>query len=77
MRMLIGAAAALAVAGTTVLAQQKAPEEASDFARKVAAANTFEIESSELALGRAQSSEVKSFAPGIDHVALDARVIPR
>src|SRR3954469_21836837 len=62
MRMLIAAAAAIALAGTAAIAQQKAPAEASNFAKKVASANTFEIQSSELAKDRAQSSEVKSFA---------------
>src|SRR5690242_16549618 len=42
--------------------EQKAPAEANAFAKKVASANTFEIQSSELAKDRSQSSEVKSFA---------------
>jgi putative membrane protein len=62
MRMLVSAAAALVIAGSAALAQQKAPAEATAFARKVAGANAFEIQSSELAQDRAQSSEVKSFA---------------
>ena len=62
MRMLVSAAAALVIAGSAALAQQKAPAEATAFARKVAGANAFEIQSSELAQDRAQSGEVKSFA---------------
>src|SRR4051794_1355834 len=62
MKMFVAAVAALALAGTTALAQQKAPAEATAFAKKVAAANTFEIQSSELAKDRSQSSDVKSFA---------------
>jgi putative membrane protein len=42
--------------------QQKAPAEAVAFAKKVASANTFEMQSSELAKDRAQSGDVKSFA---------------
>jgi putative membrane protein len=72
MRMLIAAAAFLAVAGTAALAQQKTPGESVAFAQKVAAANTFEIQSSELAQDRAQSNEVKSFAKWMvaDHTKL-------
>jgi putative membrane protein len=62
MQKLIAAAALLAVGGTLAVAQQKAPAEATTFATKVAAANTFEIESSELANQRAERSDVKSFA---------------
>jgi putative membrane protein len=65
MRALIATVAAVALAGTAALAQQqekKAPAEAATFAKKVAAANTFEIQSSELAKERAQSTDVKSFA---------------
>jgi putative membrane protein len=67
MRTLIAAIAAVALVGTAAYAQQKtaetkAPAEATTFARNVAAANTFEIQSSELAQQRAQSAEVKSFA---------------
>jgi len=62
MRMLVSAAAALVIAGSAALAQQKAPAEATAFARKVAGANAFEIQSSQLAQDRAQSGEVKSFA---------------
>src|SRR4051794_25658007 len=62
MKTFLAAAAALALAGSAAIAQQKAPAEATTFAKKVAAANTFEIQSSELARDRAQSSEVKSFA---------------
>src|SRR5262249_56710139 len=57
--------AALAITVLTAnvgLAQQRAPAEAMTFAKKVAAANTFEIESSQLALEHAQSADVKSFA---------------
>src|SRR5262245_44809114 len=62
MRMLISTAAALVIAGSAALAQQKAPAEAMAFAKQVASANAFQIQSSELAQERAQSSEVKSFA---------------
>ena len=67
MRTLIAAVAAVAMVGTAAFAQQKtaqtkAPAEATTFAKKVAAANTFEIQSSELAQQRAQSADVKSFA---------------
>ena len=62
MRMLVSAAAALVIAGSAALAQQKAPAETTAFARKVAGANAFEIQSSQLAQDRAQSGEVKSFA---------------
>jgi putative membrane protein len=62
MKTFIAATAFLAVTGTVVIAQQKAPAEATSFATKVAAANTFEIQSSELANDRAQRSDVKSFA---------------
>ncbi len=62
MRTFIAAAAAIALAGTVAYAQQKAPAEATAFAKKVAAANTFEIQSSELAKDRAQSADVRSFA---------------
>jgi putative membrane protein len=62
MRMFIASVAVLALAGTTAFAQQKAPAEATAFAKKVAAANTFEIQSSELAKDRSQSPDVKSFA---------------
>ena len=65
MRMLISAAAALVIAGSAALAQQKAPQKAPEavaFAKKVENANAFAIQSSELAQERAQSSEVKAFA---------------
>src|SRR5262249_22208616 len=62
MRMLVAMAAATLVAGTATFAQQKAPAEAVAFAKKVASANTFEIQSSELARDRSQSGAVKSFA---------------
>jgi putative membrane protein len=61
-RIIIAALAAISVTGTGALAQQKASREAGTFANKVAAANTFEIQSSELAKVRAQSADVKSFA---------------
>src|SRR5262245_53879129 len=72
MRMIITAAAFLAVAGTAALAQQKAPAESVALARKVASANVFAIQSSELAQDRAQSGEVKSFAKQMieDHTKL-------
>jgi putative membrane protein len=62
MRTLIAAVAAVALVGTAAYAQQKAPAEAMAFAKNVAASNTFEIQSSELAQQRAQSADVKSFA---------------
>jgi len=62
MRILVAMAAVTLVAGTAAFAQQKAPAEAVAFAKKVASANTFEIQSSELAKDRSQSSDVKSFA---------------
>lgn len=62
MRMLVSAAAALIIAGSAALAQQKAPAESMAFAKDVASANVFAIRSSELAQDRAQSSEVKAFA---------------
>jgi putative membrane protein len=62
MKRLIAIASVLAVAGTVALAQQKAPQEATTFATKVAAANTFEIQSSELATERAERDDVKTFA---------------
>ena len=43
-------------------AQHKAPAAANRFAKQVAAANTFEIQSSQLAKDRAQSEDVRSFA---------------
>jgi len=60
--MFVAAVTVLALAGTSAIAQQKAPAEAATFAKKVAAANTFEIQSSELARDRSQSDDVKSFA---------------
>jgi putative membrane protein len=62
MRTLIAATALIAITGTVVIAQQIAPAEATTFATKVAAANTFEIQSSELAKDRSERSDVKSFA---------------
>src|SRR5438132_602545 len=62
MRTIIAAVAAIALAGTAAVAQQNAPAEATTFAKKVASANTFEIQSSELAKERAQSEAVKGFA---------------
>jgi len=62
MKRLISAVAFTALAATLAFAQQQPPAEATTFATKVAAANTFEIQSSELAKERAQSGEVKSFA---------------
>lgn len=62
MRTFIAAVAFTAVAGSLAFAQHKAPADATTFANKVAAANTFEIQSSELAKNRAQSGDVKSFA---------------
>jgi putative membrane protein len=62
MKKLIACAALLGFTATLAFAQQKAPAEATTFATKVAAANTFEIQSSELAKQRGQSADVKSFA---------------
>jgi putative membrane protein len=62
MAKFIVAAVALALAGNAALAQQKSPAESVAFAKKVATATAFAIQSSELAQGRAQSGEVKSFA---------------
>jgi putative membrane protein len=61
-KSLLGAAALIAMGASLAFAQQKAPAEATAFATKVAAANTFEIQSSELATDRAERSDVKSFA---------------
>lgn len=47
---------------TTQQAATKAPAEATAFAKKVAAANAFEIQTSELAKTKGQSTDVKSFA---------------
>jgi len=60
--MLISTAAALVIAGSAGLAQQKAPAEAIAFAEQVAGANAFQLQSSQFAQERGQSSEVKSFA---------------
>jgi putative membrane protein len=62
MRTIIAASAALLVAASVASAQQKAPADAVSFAKKVASANTFEIQSSELAQERAQSGDVRAFA---------------
>src|SRR5262245_11968268 len=68
MRMMVAAAAFLAVAGSAALAQQKspaapkAPAASIAFAKKAATANAFEIKASELAQERAQSDDVKAFA---------------
>lgn len=62
MRMLVVMTAAALVAGPVAFAQSKAPAATVAFAKKVASANTFEIQSSELARDHSQSSEVKSFA---------------
>ena len=56
MRTFVATVVALALAGTAVIAQQKAPAEATTFAKKVASANTFEIQSSELAKDRAAAN---------------------
>jgi putative membrane protein len=60
--MTIAAAALLTVACTGAWAQQKAPADSLAFARKAASANSFEIQSSELAQELGQSDEVKSLA---------------
>jgi putative membrane protein len=62
MRMLVAMAVATLVAGPAAFAQQTAPAEAVAFAKKVASANTFEIQSSELAKDHSQSGDIKSFA---------------
>src|SRR5215204_3912759 len=62
MKKSLATIALVAVAGSMAFAQQKAPTEATTFATKVAAANTFEIQSSQLANERAERSDVKSFA---------------
>jgi putative membrane protein len=62
MKNLLAAAAVIAVTATVAYGQQKAAPEAATFATKVAASNTFEIQSSELADQRAERSDVKSFA---------------
>jgi putative membrane protein len=56
------AAAFLTVACTGAWAQQQAPAASLAFAKKAASANTFEIQSSQLAQERGQSDEVKAFA---------------
>jgi putative membrane protein len=61
-KLFVAAAALVALGGSIAFAQQKAPAEATTFATKVAASNTFEIESSELANDRAERNDVKSFA---------------
>jgi len=60
--LLIAATALIAITDTVVIEQQKAAADATTFATKVAAANTFEIQSSELAADRAERSDVRSFA---------------
>jgi putative membrane protein len=62
MRITVAAATFLIVACTAASAQQKAPAETVAFAKKAASANSFQIQSSELAQERSQSAEVKSFA---------------
>jgi putative membrane protein len=62
MKKLLVTLAAVTMASTLAVAQQKAPAEAKTFAKKVAAANTFEIQSSQLAKDRTQSGELRSFA---------------
>jgi putative membrane protein len=61
-KMVLVTLATVAMASSMALAQQKAPAEANTFAKKVAAANTFEIQSSQLAKDRTQSGELRSFA---------------
>ena len=72
MRMFIVAAVGLGLAWNAALAQQKPPAASVAFAKKVASANAFEIQSSELAQDRARSSEVKAFAKQMvaDHTKL-------
>jgi putative membrane protein len=72
MKEIIAAALALALAGSAALAQQKPAPQSVAFAKKVANANAFEIQSSELAQDRAQSSDVKAFAQQMvaDHTKL-------
>jgi putative membrane protein len=61
-RSLIAAAAFVAVAGSVAFAQQQNTGDATIFAKKVAASNAFEIQSSQLANDRAERDEVKTFA---------------
>jgi putative membrane protein len=61
-KLFASAAALLGLTATLAFAQQKAAAEPTAFATKVAAANTFEIQSSELAKQRGQSADIKSFA---------------
>jgi putative membrane protein len=67
MKIFIVAVAAMAVAGSTTLAQRKSPTETTAFVAKAASANAFEM--SDLAKEQAKSSEVKSFAKRmiVDH----------
>jgi putative membrane protein len=62
MKRFIAAVALSVLAAGAAFAQQKAPAEATNFAKKVAAANTFEIQSSQLATSKSQVGDVKSFA---------------
>jgi putative membrane protein len=62
MKMVLVTLATVAMASSMAFAQQKASAEANTFAKKVAAANTFEIQSSQLAKDRTQSGELRSFA---------------
>jgi putative membrane protein len=61
MKFIIAALAALTAAGTAATAQQTIPE-ALFFAKKVASATAFEIQSSQLAKEQSQSEAVKAFA---------------
>ena len=62
MKMVLVTLATVAMASSMAFAQQKAPTEANTIAKKVAAANTFEIQSSQLAKDRTKSGELRSFA---------------
>jgi putative membrane protein len=62
MRTIIVAAVLAALSASGAIAQQRASPDAAAFAKKAAAANTFEIQSSKLAAERSRSAEVKSFA---------------
>jgi len=62
MKKILVTLAAVVMTSTIAVAQQKAPAEANALAKKVAAANTFEIQSSQLAKDRTQSGELRSFA---------------
>ena len=67
--------AASLLAGSPLVAQARMAQPAAPEARKAAASNQFEIQSSRLALQRSRNSNVRRFARGMiaDHTALAAR----